>query len=645
MSCKNDDDKLEYHQGCRFCDFASRSKRECEQHAECLECSELAEELSNQRRRKYCNYCALFKVSSDDIFEEGDYNEYEDNCLCCGVEARAEDSSDDDDSGSGSSDDEYTSLDDEYTTDDDDDKANDDVLMPHSCACNFCDFASPSIIKCSEHALICKEIEKLTQSRRKYCNYCSLFCCSPAEAYEEGDYKDEEDCKRCGINPEKESERSFAGYAPPTNNNINTDGGKNNDTTDNNNIVNDRVLFKFDGNNVNHPRNGEIYQPLEVSQIITSLTVKGTSKRAELIKLLLQKKLVKGKSKLYETVKKYEEGTTFKLTWNEIGRPSKDAKRKKGEQLGLKPGKRLRYTEAVNVNPNRKPANIKPSSIHAKIVHVPSNSINKTIREQIRYDIGEDTCSAGKHIDKYGWRGELYLDVTPIYFDEIWGNQASHSSWLPIIKAGKLKNPKVDLTDPVRLDICTFLGQRNKLYADNEWITPVGVDKGISRLYFNPKEFPPPKDMKEGGSNENEVFSKLKNYIMVSSTKTTHPVPLQDRDSKGHQIGKSNSAVVCYGGKKYYNKIFRCIHAYTKQPEGKSTQICPMNFKVCWDEHGYYINLTSKLRKIRTKGLHDYKLLPGTKTVGCPWHCCESNELMTKVSERKETVLQVNCSS
>ena len=88
-----------------------------------------------------------------------------------------------------------------------------------------------------------------------------------------------------------------------------------------------------------------------------------------------------------------------------------------------------------------------------------------------------------------------------------------------------------------------------------------------------------------------------------------------------------------------------CIHAYTKQPEGKSTQICPMNFKVCWDEHGYYINLTSKLRKIRTKGLHDYKLLPGTKTVGCPWHCCESNELMTKVSERKETVLQVNCSS
>ena len=130
--------------------------------------------------------------------------------------------------------------------------------------------------------------------------------------------------------------------------------------------------------------------------------------------------------------------------------------------------------------------------------------------------------------------------------------------------------------------------------------------------------------MDKGGSNE--AFSKLKNYIMVSSISSKNPRLTRYWDQYGHKIGISNSAVVCNGGsKKYRNKVFRCAHAY-KQIEG-TKQACPMSFTVCWDKKGYYINLMTKLK--RERGIHGLgKFLPGVNTTGCPWHCCGSHEIL-----------------
>ena len=281
-------------------------------------------------------------------------------------------------------------------------KDDDDDQMSYTVMCNFCDFSSQSYAALLDHTHRCVGIEILAKRGRSYCNYCSLFKVSRTEAYREGDYKEERDCACCGIiSSSGDEESTYTSHDESIDDDERRLQSQNNKNSNNNNNSNDddgtgyfftnytkEVLFEFHGNNIEPPNNGKIYQPLEVAELISSLTVKGTSKRGELITLLLQKKLVKGKTALYDTLKKYEEGTSFKLTWNARGAPKKDTKTSRY------------YTEAINANPKRKPANI--------VRIVPQKSINKTIREQIRYDIGEDICSAGKHIDRKGWRGESY---------------------------------------------------------------------------------------------------------------------------------------------------------------------------------------------------------------------------------------------
>jgi len=572
---------------------------------------------------------------------------------------------------------------------DDNKEEEDDDQMSCAGFCNFCDFSSQSYAECEEHAHRCVGAEILAKRKRKYCNYCSLFDVSKTEAYKEGDYKVEEDCYNCGTNSSSGDEESTntsgdddkgKGSNTKSKNNVNHDNDDSNNNNNNkpypntveynnktytlgeyldlqeakrtgrfrsketgeskegyvfrtsgkygegyyrvdtvsdltqheineinnmNNMAKEVVLFEFHGNTIKPPKNGDIFQPLEVAELITSLSVKGTSKRAELIQLILQKKLVRGKSKLYETIKKYEEGTEFKLTWNERGAPKKNTITT------------ARFTEAINARPKGKPANM--------IRVVPFKSINKTIREQIRCDIGEDICSAGKHIDSKGWRGELYLDVTPVTFADI--NQYSSYEYS---NGTRLVNKMVDLTEPITLDICTFLGQRNRAYAEDtdEWITFPSPVNTFCRLYFNQKEFPPPNDLKEGGNNE--TFTKLKNYIMVSSTSSKNPrlTPqyFRDLNKRCTLDGRSNSAVVCSGGSnKYQNKVFRCAHAY-KNVQG-TKQSCPMSFTVCWDRYGYYINLMTKVKQKRQVG-GKIKLFHGTNATGCPWHCCGSHELL-----------------
>ena len=84
---RNNGDKLEHLLACRFCDFSSQSKQECEKHARRLYCSDESRCLE-KRRRKYCNFCTLFYVSTDEIYEEGDYDVFAGNCLRCVSERR-----------------------------------------------------------------------------------------------------------------------------------------------------------------------------------------------------------------------------------------------------------------------------------------------------------------------------------------------------------------------------------------------------------------------------------------------------------------------------------------------------------------------------------------------------------------------------
>jgi len=84
---RNNGDKLEHLLACRFCDFSSQSKQECEKHARRLYCSDESKCLE-KRRRKYCNFCTLFHVSTEEIYEEGDYDVLRGNCLRCVSERR-----------------------------------------------------------------------------------------------------------------------------------------------------------------------------------------------------------------------------------------------------------------------------------------------------------------------------------------------------------------------------------------------------------------------------------------------------------------------------------------------------------------------------------------------------------------------------
>ena len=110
------------------------------------------------------------------------------------------------------------------------------------------------------------------------------------------------------------------------------------------------------------------------------------------------------------------------------------------------------------------------------------------------------------------------MEVTPFHFSELnqhdpfWSNR------------GGILHKSVDLTKPTTLGICKFLGQRDKSYAEDkdEWITSRAKNT-ICRLYFNPKEFPPPPIHLSDEDGINKTFAKLKNYIMVSSTSSKNP--------------------------------------------------------------------------------------------------------------------------
>lgn len=214
------------------------------------------------------------------------------------------------------------------------------------------------------------------------------------------------------------------------------------------------------------PTSGSIYEPLEAAIIITSLTGKGTSDRAKLIRLLIKNDLVKGKTTLYNVVRKYERGTPFVNKWNpHIGCP----KKKKAHPL-------FKKDDIVrNVNP----IPVAPARL-------------RLINDQVRYHHGE--WPPEKHKQKQGWKRSIILDVAPVRFsDDI---------------------DKLDLAETSRIDISQYLGQGNGyIPSDDEWRFCAYIDR-IKRLHFSPRDFPPPASHNndaEGGKNE--VFSSLRKEL------------------------------------------------------------------------------------------------------------------------------------
>lgn len=318
--------------------------------------------------------------------------------------------------------------------------------------------------------------------------------------------------------------------------------------------------FEFNGNTIPPPSNSKIYQPIEAAKLITSLTGKHTKERGQLINLILSKKAVKGRTALYDTIKAYEGGRPFSVVWKERNRK--------------------RSSPHHNEVSARNNLPLQPPNKLMRIVDQ-ANDGRRTGCLIDRESMNSIHWGVDKHREKDGWRGSIYLDVTCISVQDI--------------KHGLLS--KEVLTKPSRRNICDALGKGVRVDGDNNdeirYIYDRLVENGKipARLYFSPIEFPPPTDnMDEGGSND--TFSRLKNYIIVSS---------------GSLENGSNSPVVCKGGdRKYRNKVFRCKH-YNKH------SYCPLNFTISWDEYGYFIRLSNG----------------SLFTFGCQWHCCRTEENKT----------------
>ena len=136
------------------------------------------------------------------------------------------------------------------------------------------------------------------------------------------------------------------------------------------------------------------------------------------------------------------------------------------------------------------------------------------------------------------------------------------------------------------------------------------LSERITKLYFEPAKYPPPKG--EWDDPDDIVFGYLKDYIKTAAELCGSPV-------------------VCNGGPNEAEARFQCRHWY-RRIEGKerpkrpicklwekaepplqrsyNTHSCTFTFAVQWDRLGYYILINNKKRN------KEYNF-------GCGWHCCE----------------------
>lgn len=291
---------------------------------------------------------------------------------------------------------------------------------------------------------------------------------------------------------------------------------------------------------------GKVFGRAEAAYAIVSSTAKGTKERGALIRIFVEDGHVKcSKSVLYELIRKYEEGKPFHNgEWRLPGRP------------------RGKYAQDTTTK-NKRPCPVPPLLKDIKPIN--QQCMNGDL---VRHSVSE----------RCGWKGRVNLLVTPVRIcDEV------HSI-----------NLNLPLNDGIvrYYNICEYLGQFGEYNVEERKWKDSCLDTRVSKLYFPPKLFPPPKNLDEGGSGC--TYLRVK-YMIKSDSGNTNKC--------------SNSPVVCNGGSKARRtKVFRCKNSYRTDDNNKGTATCPFSFTLSWDEFGYFIYL---------RGGKFW-----SHNVGCSWHCC-----------------------
>ena len=148
-------------------------------------------------------------------------------------------------------------------------------------------------------------------------------------------------------------------------------------------------------------------------------------------------------------------------------------------------------------------------------------------------------------------------------------------------------------------DICVFLGWEYSY--DDLWGKPV-------RMYFCQNTFPPPATAEDGGKGP--TFERLKSYIRMESLRCGSPV-------------------ICNGNGQKNEKRFCCNKCSHSTKSTSTTKWCRFNFRVRWDNVGYYIYLSESLS--------------GRFCFGSPNHTCNPVSANKTTRNRKATA-QYSCS-
>lgn len=287
-----------------------------------------------------------------------------------------------------------------------------------------------------------------------------------------------------------------------------------------------------------------MYTKQQSLNIIKMTTFKSSKERGGMIQFLLDNKLVPNQSALYRVIRRDEEGRqVYNDNW---------VKELTIEQKQMEP---IVWQSSVW------------ESCH-------QDNLPCFPRPKKRVIVGDETIAkeqyaSRKTMDEYGWKGSIRLGLCPVKFPELQNDYLSLSSNI------------------VPIDICSYIGTSEiRIGFKIDWEQYDQRDKRICRLYFDPRRFPPPNDIKYGGNCV--VANELRNYI--------HSAAIRD-----------GSPVVCEGATSNDHKMFRCNKKFT-DCDGKRRG-CPFRFQIRWDHSGYYVHLLKNPERL--------------VNCGEAWHCCK----------------------
>ena len=259
-----------------------------------------------------------------------------------------------------------------------------------------------------------------------------------------------------------------------------------------------------------------------------SKTRRGSGERAAMIKFMIAEGYVPVKSKcLYDLVRDTEiHGLPVgDEKWSSVGRPNRKAAARK---------------QINGCGNGWKDKDMFPMRKEEKICE---KEAKKRVTLDWKYDRAKPSLWGKK-----GWKGSIVFPPNIL---------------APISKRDRLEDVEKDwweYTTKRHTDLCSYIGEPKE--GDTAY-----------RVYFCPKKFPGPKDVKNGGECTN--FVTLRSYIHDLSWKSGSPVT-----SNGGGVDK---------------RVFTCQHNRKARCQPGSIS-CPFGFTVKWDDIGYYIHGTKRSR-------------------------------------------------